>query len=259
MKYWTSIECLPAAQQGFLKAIIEDPDRDDVRLIYADWLEEFGEEDFLARGLYSRSAFIRTQIELAKLWDEQCIACLLTGMRIQHTNAPCGCTEKYKALKAKENYDDCWPDAIPMVVEAIWHDVKSYWWRGFIKTIESSWNCFQKWGPGILQYHPVERVVLTDCYFRMNERRNYSCWYEPPGGSSPSLMDWPLDRDARVSRGCFYLNELYARNALSAVAIDWARSRGVFGEILRWPSSTIGQPSISQVYGLDQPVEGSQE
>lgn len=44
---------------NFLQAIIEDPDDDDLRLVYADWLDE--------RGQPKRAEFIRVQIELAKL------------------------------------------------------------------------------------------------------------------------------------------------------------------------------------------------
>jgi uncharacterized protein (TIGR02996 family) len=46
-------------QDGFLRAIIEQPDDDGHRLVYADWLEEHGEE--------ARAGFIREQMELAKL------------------------------------------------------------------------------------------------------------------------------------------------------------------------------------------------
>src|SRR5688572_12656020 len=44
-------------QEAFVQSILEAPDDDDVRLIYADWLEERGDP---------RGEFIRLQIELAK-------------------------------------------------------------------------------------------------------------------------------------------------------------------------------------------------
>jgi uncharacterized protein (TIGR02996 family) len=47
---------------AFLKAIIESPDDDGVRLIYADWLDENGRPD--------RAAFIRVQTALAALPDD---------------------------------------------------------------------------------------------------------------------------------------------------------------------------------------------
>src|SRR4051812_18286256 len=45
--------------EAFLKDIIEHPDDDAPRLIYADWLDEHGQTE--------RAEFIRTQIELARL------------------------------------------------------------------------------------------------------------------------------------------------------------------------------------------------
>src|SRR5947209_5479870 len=42
---------------AFLRAIIEGPDDDDLRLVYADWLDERGDP---------RGEFIRVQVELAR-------------------------------------------------------------------------------------------------------------------------------------------------------------------------------------------------
>jgi uncharacterized protein (TIGR02996 family) len=49
--------------QELLDAVLANPDDDSPRLAYADWFEENGEPD--------RAAFIRCQIELAKLPKEQ--------------------------------------------------------------------------------------------------------------------------------------------------------------------------------------------
>ncbi len=48
--------------EDFLHAIVEDIDNDAPRLVYADWLEEQGDELQI-----ERANFIRDQIELAKL------------------------------------------------------------------------------------------------------------------------------------------------------------------------------------------------
>jgi uncharacterized protein (TIGR02996 family) len=50
---------------SLLAAILDDPESDDLRLVYADWLEENGEAE--------RAEFIRVQVELAKtecLWSK---------------------------------------------------------------------------------------------------------------------------------------------------------------------------------------------
>ena len=45
----------------FLQAVLENPDDDTPRLIYADWLEERGDP---------RGEFIRVQCELANMTEE---------------------------------------------------------------------------------------------------------------------------------------------------------------------------------------------
>src|SRR4051794_11232974 len=49
------------AEGAFLEAIREQPDDDTPRLMYADWLEERGDE---------RGEFIRVQCELARMDEE---------------------------------------------------------------------------------------------------------------------------------------------------------------------------------------------
>jgi uncharacterized protein (TIGR02996 family) len=51
-----------AKDDAFLQAIIESPDDDAPRLVYADWLEEHGQPD--------RAALIRVQCQLALLLDD---------------------------------------------------------------------------------------------------------------------------------------------------------------------------------------------
>ncbi|MCI0462297.1 MAG: TIGR02996 domain-containing protein [Gemmataceae bacterium] len=46
-------------EEALLRAVLEDPDDEGVRLVYADWLEEHGEQ--------ARAEFIRVQVELAQL------------------------------------------------------------------------------------------------------------------------------------------------------------------------------------------------
>ena len=46
-------------EQALLQAVLDDPEDDGIRLIYADWLEEHGRAE--------RAAFIRAQIEDARL------------------------------------------------------------------------------------------------------------------------------------------------------------------------------------------------
>ena len=48
---------------AFLRAILEDPDDDTSRLVYADWLDEHGDPD--------RAEFIRVQCALARMAEDE--------------------------------------------------------------------------------------------------------------------------------------------------------------------------------------------
>jgi uncharacterized protein (TIGR02996 family) len=56
------MEVQMSGDEGFLQAIIDDPDDDTVRLIYADWLDDHGN--------HARAEFIRVQIDLAQMKED---------------------------------------------------------------------------------------------------------------------------------------------------------------------------------------------
>jgi len=51
-----------ATSEAFLRPIIESPEDDALRLVYADWLEEHGDA--------ARAEFIRAQCALARMADD---------------------------------------------------------------------------------------------------------------------------------------------------------------------------------------------
>src|SRR6516162_2062254 len=57
-----SRECDMNHHQGFLQAIIESPDDDTPRLVFADWLDDHDQPQ--------RAEFIRVQIERARLSED---------------------------------------------------------------------------------------------------------------------------------------------------------------------------------------------
>src|SRR5215472_2931540 len=84
------------AEQAFLQAIIEKPDDDGVRLIYADWLEENGQPE--------RAEFIRLQIESA----------LLASVGLQRE----GCLAREKDLLRRHGKD--WLGELPRLSGINW-------------------------------------------------------------------------------------------------------------------------------------------
>jgi len=71
---------IPAEQAALLAAIVAEPDDDTPRLVYADWLQEHGDEE--------QAQFIRDSIKLSLMpqdregWEELCVRLLgLEGVR----------------------------------------------------------------------------------------------------------------------------------------------------------------------------------
>src|SRR5215213_5024358 len=55
-----SVRLRMSDEAALLRAIREHPDEDTPRLVYADWLQEYGDDE-------DRAAFIRLECELARL------------------------------------------------------------------------------------------------------------------------------------------------------------------------------------------------
>jgi uncharacterized protein (TIGR02996 family) len=95
-----------AVEPALLRAILDDPEDDGIRLIYADWLEEHGRAE--------RAEFIRAQIEGARL-------------------PPAG-TERRRALRARQaalvaEHSAAWAVDLPPLVRAyVFH-------RGFVEQV----------------------------------------------------------------------------------------------------------------------------
>jgi uncharacterized protein (TIGR02996 family) len=93
---------------ALLRAIAAHPDEDTVRLVYADWLEESGQAD--------RAAFIRGQIELARLPDDS-----------RHRR-----TVAYRCRQLLDAHEEEWLEP---------RDAFSFdwnWSRGFVETFTTS-------------------------------------------------------------------------------------------------------------------------
>ena len=134
---------------GFMEAIIADPADDTPRLIYADWLDEHGQEE--------RAEFIRVQCEIARL--ENChVQALLPSAQTLATILDA--TLEYKLIELRERESELfnahrseWIVRIQFVTSAM-H-------RGFVGKIGCSWKVFAANADAILAEHPVTMVKLT--------------------------------------------------------------------------------------------------
>ncbi len=204
-----------ATESGLLQSIIEDPDRDDLRLIFADWLSENGRED--------RAEFIR--------WQAAGEPIIWRG-RDRH--------EPGRRLWANRS----WADSLTALVAAEWPaEVRNAGWewkwqRGFIATVTCPVEEWHRHGPAIARAHPLEAVVmagkepLTDegveSYFNepVDPQRVPLAHWLQTDSDDPASISWEIPH--WLWHPC--LNETFgsredALKALSRRAIEWARSQ----------------------------------
>jgi uncharacterized protein (TIGR02996 family) len=119
-----------AEQQALLLTILEHPDDDAPRLVYADWLEERGDSDQTARAY-----FIRRQIALSAIDPAE-----LSGEALD---------EQRRLLDLAQRR---WVPA--------WLRGRASWSRGFIQGVYSSVADWVKHHEELVAEHPIRRVAL---------------------------------------------------------------------------------------------------
>lgn len=122
-----------------LRAILESPEDDAPRLVYADWLEEHGDA--------KRAEFIRAQ-------------CTLAGMPDGHPTRP-ALGDRVRQLEAKHRRS--WLAPVRR-----WLDD---WWfhRGFVEYISIDTRRFVKRAEDLFCYAPVQRVEFNHADGRVRE------------------------------------------------------------------------------------------
>jgi uncharacterized protein (TIGR02996 family) len=124
---------------AFLQAILEDPDDDTPRLVYADWLDEHGDAD--------RAEFIRVQCELARLESQE--------IQDPQTQA------RVKALVVRqiallETHRETWTWPLPKWARRRWCGFE----RGFVATVNISAELFLQRGAELFRAAPVRHLAL---------------------------------------------------------------------------------------------------
>jgi uncharacterized protein (TIGR02996 family) len=128
----SNISSHPEAQ-GFLANIIDHPDEDNPRLIYADWLEEHGETD--------RAEFIRLHVE-------------------DHSKYHWGRDRNPNHRRISDLYlehRDKWWKEMPRLPGIRWW----CFWRGFPGIYVDNWAALRRNAPRIWSVAPVEHVTLS--------------------------------------------------------------------------------------------------
>lgn len=232
-----------------LRAVLEDPGDDTVRLVYADWLEENGDSE--------RAEFIRVQCELTRLTlrlkqhgfsDAKDIDWFSRLERLRTRGR-----ELLSASYRTDWFELChvcpWPGGRDDLVWAAGKgtDVRTYFGgkvgRGFVAEVSATTNLFtEEVARELFSKHPVTKVALNDreplnltsnpdgsvCWFRDTPH------YVNPPHSPPAQATIPahlFDLMAASNRlGNLHPRQLRYRNAadalahLSGVCCLWGRS-----------------------------------
>lgn len=151
-------------QSALLAAIIQEPDCDLHRFVYADLLEEQGEVE--------RAEFIRVQLELAETGLEKCSSPVVA----ETTKWACGrCTFCRLTRRSEELLHRICPGEIfypntcrlVTLVPEDWQSSKGvtpdlYYRRGFVESIVCDWPWWAQHHAEVLACQPVTKVYLTD-------------------------------------------------------------------------------------------------
>src|SRR5262249_10870850 len=129
--------------EAFIEAIVESPDDDGLRLIYADWLDERGDP---------RGEFIRVQVQLARLPEDD--------PRQEELEA--------RASELLEEHKDEWVGPVRDIVEDRGTSPGAVFRRGFVEQLTISAAKFLQNGDAIFRAHPVQRVRLLEARGEMH-------------------------------------------------------------------------------------------
>lgn len=216
---------------ALLRAILEQPEDDTVRLVYADWLEEHDEAE--------RGEFIRLQCRIALMRPTEMVR-EKTGRVLAAAGGPtlfvsrCRCRpcslarREYEVSKRHIVWDWCGG------VDGGWAHMVRGWLRGFVWKVAGTQADFLKHARDIFAAHPVVSVTLSD---REPEEHQppegepnwswYSEGFEDDRATLPNCLfdmlgDPPLL--SLIPFRCAYPSRDLALSALSAACVAFGRA-----------------------------------
>jgi uncharacterized protein (TIGR02996 family) len=198
--------------EGFLRDIIANPEEDVLRLIYADWLTENGEEDY--------GEFIRVQCRITAI-----DAALEDTGDCNQPDCP-GCVER-RALRRRER------ELLTDVNRWRWlglcghpgDDFSVTFRRGFLAEITLPCDQWMRHGPALVRAALLESVRLSD---RAPLLIVSGSWVWLRQGDAPEATHTLPDDLAyamnAAERRAGWDSEAAARKALSVACLKWARN-----------------------------------
>lgn len=140
-------------RESFMKAIIDDPDNDQIRLVFADWLEEYGGEP-------ERAEFIRLQIELAERNVKPYNFSLETASHFSIVSRGSKSIIHRCSNILVEFGKQWWQEGNYLIKQL--PILNASWRRGFVSRIDCNMSQWREHGPVIVRNHPVHVARIDD-------------------------------------------------------------------------------------------------
>lgn len=234
------------APDDLLRAILANPDDDNLRLVFADKLDDCGEAE--------HAEFVRVQCELAKCPLDEAAANSMAGY--SHNQNSVRYATSIARLRRRER--ELWPKALFNILDEVrgmclipdamivykdderlnhmTNKSEAYVCRGFISEVHLSCQEWLVHGPALARRQPIEEVLLMDKRpGRMwghdtGVEANYRRWWNALHSDANRCMDADVLPDCifrcivfPFDSGYHFPTEAAALDALSTAAIAWAR------------------------------------
>jgi uncharacterized protein (TIGR02996 family) len=220
-----------ADSEGLLRDILDDPEDDGPRLIYADWLEEHDQPD--------RAEFIRVQVEKAHLEAVRGAPpgrgpCTCAGLA--EAERPCRWHQlAFREDRLHEEHYAEWERAAGLVLDLPqgrqWLTRQVTWRRGFVERVALGHRDFLRHAGRLFGHSPITGVGLTDK--RPLRRGGPGSWSWLHGPGAPTARPWLKSAGQELHRDPWVISRPL-----------WDRLRG-----------TAGPSANEKVYGLEQEAD----
>jgi uncharacterized protein (TIGR02996 family) len=210
---------LAATGADLLRAILEATEVDLRRLVYADWLEEHGDD--------LQAEFIRLQCRINSLpfGDEQWHAKDLLGRELKIVDS----MPDFLCLPGQllDNY--AWTGTGITTIEYD-SDAEACWSRGFAYRVEMRLEAFMEHARALFEHHPITEVKLTDrdaerfsdgwFWTWTNDNAQKDVYFDPFPQCLPKSI-WDKIEDRRSYTG--HKSRKHALDSLSTACVVYGR------------------------------------
>lgn len=192
-------------RRSLLQAVLDAPDDDAVRLVYADWLEEYG--------------------------DSRDDATIITAIRhgLENPVVPYSCEgDGDVGLFCGDDYGYCQTCDLARLrglpYEFLGRGSKYVIRRGFVEELRAPLYLLLEFGPEILRRHPVTKMMATD-----KEPDQCSNWYFYPSPRHPKhtipIELWDVHVPPGHSHGRSHYSKESAISWLSSAILTYCRKK----------------------------------